>query len=299
MAKSLIPLDVGTGGPDLASDLISSVEHQTVKLQFGDPTEAINVSMTNPLPVANLLLEIAKGNIAGHSIVDVFGRNPDIGTATDPEDVWGGGGDYTGFPTGSAETMEIASSSANDTSAGTGARTVRVSGLIDGSGAAVADQDVTLNGTSQVSLGAGTYIRASKIVVLTAGSGGENAGTLTLRHTTTTANIFAVMPVSANHTHIAVYTVPLATTLYLFALSMDMARASGAAGSASVSLRIRPNGGVFQSELTPEITNSKSFNESNFPHVIEALSDVKIRVDSVSDNATIVSAHFDGILVDD
>ncbi len=246
-------------------------------------------------------LSVIKGNISGTTIFEKFGRNGDIDTGT-AEDVWHGGGDYTGFPTGSAEIMEIASSDANDTAAGTGARTVRIYGLLDGTGAAVADQDVTLNGTSYVDVHASnTYYRGgARIKVLTAGSGGENAGTLTLRHKTTTANIFAVMPATMNQTAVAAWTVPLGQTLYISRISIQMARANGAAGSAHVSIRSRPDGAVFNTTVSPEVTDSHGYEFANNGFfTFAARTDIKARVESVSDNNTIVTAEFGGFLVDD
>ena len=181
-------------------------------------------------------LEVAKGNVVGHTSFEKYGKNPIVGTGT-PEDIWNGGNDYTGFPITAAETMEIFSSDATDTSAGVGARTVTIFNLLDSTGAEMPDITVSLNGTTPVSLGAGLYYRGgTRMKVITAGTSGANVGTLTLRHTTTTTNIFAVMPVLANQTAILAYTVPLGKTLYIKA-SFGMSRASGAAGSAIVSLR--------------------------------------------------------------
>jgi len=246
-------------------------------------------------------LEISRGNVPGMTLVDRYGKNSSISTGTDPQDIWNGGGGYSGFPTGSAETMEIFSSDAADTSAGTGARTVRISNLLDGTGAEVADVEVTLNGTTPVSLGAGTYYRGgSRIKVLTAGTSGTNAGELTLRHTTTTANIFAVMPIGFGQTAIAAYTVPVGKTLYVDRISLQMARASGAAGSATMSVRARPHGGVFNCLTTPTISNSMGyFFSSNGFFKLDARTDIKLRCEEVSDNATIVTGDFNGILVDD
>lgn len=246
---------------------------------------------------ANFQLEVAKSNVVNHALFEKHGKNPDIDTGD--EDIWNGGGDYTGFPTGAAETMEIVSSSGNDTAAGTGARTATISNLLDGTGASVADVTVTLNGTTPVSLGAGTYTRASRVVVDTAGSTGSNEGTLTLRHTTTTSNIFAVMPVGANQTNILAYTVPLGKTLYLTRVNFQLSRASGAAGSADVSLRARPSGGVFNSIIAPTITNSLGYTfENNGWQKFEAETDIKGRIDSISDANTIVSGDWGGILID-
>ena len=42
----------------------------------------------------DFMLEVAKGNVVGHSQMNKYGHNPEVTTATDPEDVWSGGGLY-------------------------------------------------------------------------------------------------------------------------------------------------------------------------------------------------------------
>jgi len=245
-------------------------------------------------------LAVAENQIPGHTILEKYGRNSDIDSGSAPEDIWNGGGDYTGFPTGAAETMEIFSDDTSDTSAGTGARTVTIYNLMDGSGNSMPDVTVTLNGTTPVSLGAQTYYRGgTRIKVRTAGSSGHNEGELTLRHTTTTANIFAVMPAERNQTAIAAYTVPMNKTLYVKRINFQMARANGSAGSANMTFRERPDGEVFHASVSPEITNSSSYTfENNGFLVFSAMTDIKARCESVSDNNTIVTADFSGFLID-
>ncbi len=247
---------------------------------------------------SDLHFEAALGNVIGIELFQQFGRNPNIGTAA-AEDVWNGGGLYTGQPTGAAETMEIFSSSVNDIAAGSGAITVEISQILDGTGVQADPVTVTLNGTTPVSLGVLTYNRSTKIKVLTAGATGSNEGTLTLRHTTTTANIFAVMPIAANETTIFAYTVPLGKTLLINSGSVQMARASGAAGSAAISFRARPLGGVYNTIVSPEISNSSGFTVNGKNYILfEERTDIKLRVDSVSDNLTIVTGNIRGLLVD-
>lgn len=243
-------------------------------------------------------VEVARGNVSGWAVFEKYGKNPDIDTG--PEDIWNGGETFTGFPTGAAETMEIFSSSANDTSAGTGARTVTIYNLLDDTGAQLADVTVSLNGTSPVSLGAQAYYRGgTRIRVITAGSTGSNEGTITLRHTTTTTNIFAVMPIGANQTAIAAYTVPLGKTLYLNRFSTQMSRANGLAGSALVSFRVRPHGETFQAAVFPQITDSQNYTTGvKGIFAVAARTDIKVTCDSVSDANTTVTADFGGYLID-
>lgn len=81
-------------------------------------------------------------------------------------------------PTTAAQ-RSIASSNANDTAAGTGARTVQIT-YFDNTGAGPLTEIVTLNGLTPVNT-TNTNIRfIEKMEVLTAGTGGANAGTITL-----------------------------------------------------------------------------------------------------------------------
>lgn len=67
------------------------------------------------------LQRIALGQVPNNDIHTKFGINPDVDAATAPEDIWNGGGTYTGFPVGGtatvAETLQVFSSSTADTAA--------------------------------------------------------------------------------------------------------------------------------------------------------------------------------------
>ncbi len=225
-----------------------------------------------------------------------FGNNTDIDTGSVPEDVWGGGGVYTGFPTGSAETLDVSSSDANDTAAGTGARTIRLYGL-DADYAEITE-DVTLLGATLVTT-TQEFLRCSRIKVLTAGTGAENAGTITIHHTTTTANVFAIVPAGSNQSRVAALTVPADKAMLILSLSLQLTRASGAAGSATVSLRTRELGSVFRSSLTAEpSTGAPLLMTFETGLRCEPKTDIKWHVEAVSDNNSIVAGQIEYILVD-
>lgn len=77
----------------------------------------------------------------------------------------------------------IASASANDTAAGTGARTVKIT-YMDQTGAGPFTETITLNGTSFVNTVSTTICFIEKMEVATAGSTGSNVGILTLKAAT-------------------------------------------------------------------------------------------------------------------
>lgn len=81
-------------------------------------------------------------------------------------------------PTANAQ-RSVASSSASDAAAGTGARTVRIK-YFTVTGTGPFEEDVTLNGTAAVATVATNICFIESIRVLTVGSGGSNAGTITL-----------------------------------------------------------------------------------------------------------------------
>lgn len=237
-------------------------------------------------------------HITGASSNVKFGRNPDIDTATDPEDVWDGGGVYTGQPTGSAETVEVFSSSTDDDgegTPGTGARTVRLYGL--DANYVEQEVDVTLNGTSAVAT-TETWLRVYRLKVLTAGSGGQNAGTLTVRHTSTTANVFTVVPVAANQSSVCAFTVPANVTCLIKHIYISLTEAVGAADYGVVSLRIRDDGGVFRTAWSKNMVSTFPVDLTFVSGIlVSEKADVKVTVESVGANDTSVSAALDYVLL--
>ena len=245
---------------------------------------------------------IAHGHVTGTAQVNKYGRVEGVDTGDPPVDIWDGADIYTGFPTGGGETMEIFSSSTSDTGAGTGARTVIITNLLDDNKDQMPDIELTLDGTNPVSLGAGVYTRCTRLKVLTVGSAGHNVGNLTIRHSTTTANIFVHVLAEKNGTRQMTYTVPNGKTLYVQRGNIKLSRASGSAGSANVVVNVREDraDAPFVPVRDVEITNSDPycFMGGGFLK-FSAKIDMKVTVLDVSDNASNFSSEFDGYLVDD
>jgi hypothetical protein len=91
---------------------------------------------------------------------------------------WGNGASANQPVATANMTLEIVSSSASDTSAGSGARTILITGVDDAF--AAVSETVTMNGTAAVSL-ANQYMRINTAEVATAGTSQINAGTITIR----------------------------------------------------------------------------------------------------------------------
>lgn len=58
--------------------------------------------------------EVARGLYSGWAIGTKFGRNGDIDTGSTPEDMWNGGGEYTGFNPTQNRNIQVFSSDVND-----------------------------------------------------------------------------------------------------------------------------------------------------------------------------------------
>lgn len=101
-----------------------------------------------------------------------------------------------------AAATTIVSASASDTAAGTGARTVEVVGL-DADYKMVSETAI-LNGATPVNLVI-HYLRILSVEVLTVGSGGSNAGQLSVKQSST---VIALVDTGLNRTTAAVFTMP-------------------------------------------------------------------------------------------
>ena len=234
-------------------------------------------------------LEVARGLRTGIAQVNKFGRNPDI-DAGQTEDIWAGGGTWS--PPTAAGTVAIVSSDVADNSAGTGARTLYVSGL-NGDYNEV-EETVSLNGTTPVNT-ANSYFIVHRMRVLTAGTGGTAAGTITSTSNGTGTPTFPSIEIGANQTQFCVYQVPAGMTLYLWNF---MGSISGGT-TGEIDLYQKPFGGVYN--LTGEIRLNSAASSSQrvdykVPLKFTEKTIVKLSC-SVASNNTIAVGSFDGILV--
>jgi uncharacterized Zn-binding protein involved in type VI secretion len=157
-------------------------------------------------------LQVARGQIQGHRNVTVFGFNPDVDTSQ--VSVWPLPSLIT-FPAAALQ-MTVSSTSANDTAAGTGARTVVVQGL-DANYNEVTET-VTLNGQTAVTMSA-SLLRVNYAYVATAGSDNSAAGDIYIGTGTVTAGVpattYDIIKFDYNNTTTGSYTVPANYTAYV------------------------------------------------------------------------------------
>lgn len=238
-------------------------------------------------------IDIASGRMQGFSIVNKFGTNSDVDSGSVPEDIWEGGGTYTGFPDSTLETVSVFSASANDASAGTGAGTIRITGL--DTNYEVLQETVTLNGVTPVAT-VGQFRRVHTATVLTAGSGGVNAGIITVRHTTTTANVFLSILAGRNQSNCSAYTVPAGYTAYM--RSLHAAVIFGTSTGLEGAIWTRSFGGAFRSRRPFLISTYYRLMDVIYGGLVfTEKSDIVLRVTGTSDNNVSVNGGYDLILV--
>ena len=231
-------------------------------------------------------LAVARGLVAGHTIVNKFGSNPAI-KSTGFETVWTHGELYP-WPTG-AETVNVASTDANDTSAGTGARTVLIQGL--NSSYVETEETITLNGLSNVT-SVNSYLRLHRAIIKTGGTGGKNVGEITMTNTTA-GDVICAIEAGKNQTLQCFWTVPAGKTLYLTSYYFTSENSLPSV----IELYARPFGELFQIKHRLDIGASLPIGDIK-PFTYAEKTDIDFLARAQS-GSTRVSAGFSGYLIED
>jgi hypothetical protein len=237
-------------------------------------------------------LQVARGQIPGHSAISIFGYNPDVDTTE--ESIWPDGGTVP-HPT-LASVLKISSSSADDTSAGTGARTVTIVGL-DGSYNQVSES-ITLNGQTAVNT-TNSYLYVNGFYVASTGSGGANAGNINAGTGVVTAGVPAVLydiiATGYNNRTTAHYCVPAGYTGYLTTGVITTGQASG---STSVTAFLKQHGqdGIVRVGAVSTLNNGSVQYDFSYPYIISEKNCVGASaIGSAANNSA--SAFFNIVLV--
>lgn len=238
-------------------------------------------------------LQVSRGQISWHKLLFKFGNNPDINGSL--ETIWSHGGLYV-YPA-SAITMKVSSASANDSSDGTGARTILVAGL-----------DANYNEISEIISLAGqtavnttqSFIRVFRAYVITAGSGGTAAGIIYVGTGVVTAGVpatvYAEIPLGDNQTTMAIWTVPAGYTAYISAGTFSAASNNDAQYILG-KFMFRTPGGVFRNAA--DVTaNSNIFRyEWQYPLAIPEKSDIEARAIALSGTNFYITASFELVYI--
>lgn len=163
-------------------------------------------------------LSIQRKLLPGLSAVHLFGRSADIDISDGFYTLWNGATtNYTGFDATQEEFISLSSDNPADT------------GLV----LLVLGLDMNFNQISETIVLGGVpvfsalkYLRLSEAFVVT--PNGENQGSITIRQSITTVNIFAIMAPKVNRTLLGLYTVPNNKEAYIFSGFASIAKKQSA-----------------------------------------------------------------------
>lgn len=236
-----------------------------------------------------------------------MGNNPSIDTTTQPEDVWSGASlgilnsidhRYVQRPQSPVQ-MEVVSDSANDTAAGTGARSIRVTYLDALLNERIAD--ITMNGLTPVPLPT-TALRVNLAQVLTSGSfggtGGANAGNISIRLQGGLGATYSYMVAGVGNARSTLYTVPKGLRYDLISLTTSVNRVDTSDRWATVNICFQPlNGGLIKgTELSASSNTPYRHETADVPLVSTGEgTDIWVRCEAVSVNNTNISVSLTGI----
>ncbi len=207
-----------------------------------------------------------------------------------PEDIWNVGGQLSYLT--SAETLEIVSSDANDTSAGSGAQTILLRGL-DGNFDEISET-IIMDGLTDVT-SANSYLRLHNMTTITGGATGFNEGVITAT-ATGAATIQGQMDVDSNSSLTFNFTIPDSKTGFIAILNFT----SGSADEVSFGFFVRVEGGVFVQQNLHQVIGTVFDIEFDPYNPLPARTDIRVLAFQIAGGgSTSASAFMQMYLVDD
>lgn len=242
-------------------------------------------------------LDLAFGKFTGMSEGNKFGYSAglttaiQIGNSATWVDLWAYGGQRTSQTT--IFTPYMASSNAADVSKEVTWEYLDENGL---------EQTVTvstnaLDGTTPVSLG----VSATDITKGYISGASGCAGRLTVAINSgfvagvpaTQASVLAAITTGDNRTQLAMARVPANKRRRIKRLNCYMLRDNGSAGAVIAVFQKKESGGVWQTRENIFCTSAFAFSADQSDVILEPLTDFRVRIKDVSDNATYVAANID------
>lgn len=246
----------------------------------------------------DFLIEVAKGNIAGHSLFHKFGRNDAVANG-----VWELVSLLSGATTfrTSASTVRIkAGGNAADTKDGAGAREVTVIGI--DSTLAELTETIETNGATASSNTTGSFWRVYRAYVSAVGTYGvANTGAITIEDSGGSADMIKIAALEGQ-TQYAAYAIPIGKTGYLLSIHLDVDAGKAADfrmfTRESLNDTTAPMPGKRLMLYWDGVLGTVDFKTQSPRIIFPALSDVWVEAEGAG-AATEVAVDFEILLVDD
>jgi hypothetical protein len=263
--------------------------------------EEILAALTPPdvdINSRSFYLKVAMGEIAGYSFIEKFGENPQVDTATTPEDVWDEGGEYTFSTTAAIDSLS--SDDIGDTDID-----ITVVGLdTDWNEVTQTIPTDAVDGRTRVALTTNLLrffraFNANGVELLGNVYVYENTA-LTLGKPTDVTKIRGKIQIGHGQTLMAIYSIPAGHTGYF--LKGYVGLTTGVTSrSAALTWNARLLGGVFRTQSAIGLSSGGSSTwqyEYPVPVSVPEKSDIKISCTDVGANSTAVSGGFTILLVE-
>jgi len=219
-------------------------------------------------------LQVARGQIQAHSVVTIAGYNSDVDQSWEMITPVGN----LSYPAAALQ-MKVSSADADDTSAGTGARTVLITGL--DADYAVISETVTMNGQTAVTT-TNSFLRVNSMLVTTAGTSLANEGVIYIGTGTVTsgvpATIYNVIAAGFNNATSSQYTIPAGYTGYLAVARIGLAQD---AGTTLITARTRFVGTNGIALTGPVIVTNNGISTIDFPYPIAIAEKTRIQGEAI------------------
>lgn len=253
---------------------------------------------------ADVSLGLMGGTAPGAIVrrVTRLGQTTIAGSGVAANDLWANGGIYPWMT--AATSLEVVSSSANDTAAGTGAQSIIVSGLdVAGNEISVT---VATNGTTAIPLGTQFY-RINSVGIGAVGSGLRNLGTITVRDVGG-GTVRQVIPISSvpdlspGVDKGSQYTVPAGHSLLIYDIDIQINSSAGGGGSskgADVLFYFRGSAANAPVRMPRALSTTDIVSKSLDPKtriLVPALNDFQLRASYTSSAGVILSGSWEGLL---
>jgi len=225
-------------------------------------------------------LQVARGQVYGHSVLNIYGYQAAVGTSFVP--VWEGNTAYT-FPS-SAIQMHLASS------VNTGADTtssVTINGL-DANYNQISET-LKLNGTTAVTT-VKYYFRINSMAV----TAGAPTGNITLKDTTDTT-LYAEILAGNGRTLMGIYTVPAGYTFYLSRIDINTSLNANPAGYATYQNYQTTSTGVSTVTIIAPFTNNYH-TQRVMPRAVAEKTDIQLQAKASTGTAALTVSQ-EGYLI--
>jgi VCBS repeat-containing protein len=249
----------------------------------------------------DFFLAVASGAVPGVEQVSILGINPDVDTATDPEDVWDGEGLYNYTAAGGA-THYISSSNAGDT------MDVTVTFLSDDGAGVWTEEElvVTVPGDTKTAIVTASGDDPVRILSVVNSSGVALLGDLYIYENSAVVGgvpsdatkIRAKVLIGNERTYMSMYTIPSGKTGYLYKRSVGIGNVTGTTLEARFQKRLV--GASFQLDGRIVLDNSviSRYNEDfPLPEPLPAKTDIRATAQTVGADNTAVVASFELLLL--